>query len=93
MTDFERIRDSVLGYLSEPNRLPWVENISREGTAYAQAYQDFWTAREHLCERFQLDWEDEDLERIMNAVLLVEKDVARGMFDAALTYAEKGRQV
>ncbi|MGM9660836.1 MAG: hypothetical protein ACI3WQ_09585 [Faecousia sp.] len=93
MTDYETIRDSVLGYLSEAYRVPWAENISREGTAYAQAYQDFWTAREHLCERFQLDWEDDDLELIMNAVLLVEKDVARGMFDATLTYAEKGRQL
>ena len=93
MSDFETIRDSVLGYLTESNRVPWAEDISRVGTAYDKAWQDLWTARCHLCQRFAMEWDDADLELIMDAVLLLEKDVARGMFDTALTYAERDRKL
>lgn len=93
MTDFERIRDSLLGYLRSSSRVPWVEDITRVGTAYDKAYQDLWNARANLCRRFGMDWEDADLEAIMNAVLLLEKDVARGMFDAAMAYAERDHQL
>lgn len=87
MTDFESVYGSVLGYLTPESRIPWVEDISREGTPYDRACQELWDAREHLCLRFGLDREDGDLERIMNAVLKLEKEAARGVFDAALVLA------
>ena len=89
MTDFEKIRESLLGHLPEPRRVPWVEDISRVGTAYDKASQDLWTARAHLCQRFGMDWKDEDLELIMSAISHLEKDVARGMFDAAMLFVKK----
>lgn len=89
MTDFERIRDSVLGYLKPSERVCWVEDISREGTDYDRAYQRLLFLRERLCLRCGLQPEDEDMEAMLNAVLDLEKAVARGMFDAAVDYAAR----
>ena len=93
MTDFEKIRESLLGHLSDTRRVPWVEDISRVGTAYDKAFQDLRTARAHLCQRFGMDWKDEDLELIMSAISHLEKDVARGTFDVAMLYCEKDKHL
>ena len=61
-----------------------------EGTALDQAYKDFWTAREHLCERFGIDWEDDDLELFMNGILHLTRDLALRMFYYGMVYVRRG---
>ncbi len=51
------------------------------------AYKDFWAAREHLCRRFGMDWEDEDLELIMNGILTLEQEIGKQMFFCGIRYA------
>ena len=46
MTDFERIRDSALGYLKPSERADWVRDISQEGSDYDAAYQKLMDVRE-----------------------------------------------
>ena len=79
--DFEEIYNDI------------TEQLAREDSDYARAYADFWTARENLCRRFGMDWEDEDLERIMDGVLALEKDLGRRMFDAGMEFAKRGRKL
>ena len=90
MDDFESIYLTATGGLVPEARVPWVKEICGEGTPYAQAYRDFWDAREHLTERFPLEWEDEDLERIMNGIMHLEREVARQMFLNGIEYAKRG---
>ena len=87
MDEFEDIYLSMTGEL-EPG-LPWVENAFAEGTECSRAYQELWAARENLCRRFGMDWEDKDLERIMNAVALLEEDFGRRMFRCGIEYARR----
>ena len=93
MTDFEKISGSVLGYLTPECRVPWAQDITREGTPYSRAYQTIEDARERLCRRFAMAPEDGDLEAVMNALQSLERSVAQGIFDAAIRYAENGYQL
>lgn len=93
LSDFDRIYGTMYAHLVEEYRVPWVQDAWRVDSGINRAYEDFRVAREHLCERFGLDWEDADLERIMNAVLVLEKDVGRRMFDAGVEYAKRGFQL
>ena len=90
MTDFERIRDSALGYLTSEVRVVWVVDLSREGTDYDRAYQKLLSLRERLCRRFGLEPEDEDMEAMVDIAFDLEQAVARGIFDAAVFYATSG---
>ena len=90
---FEKIYMTMSGNIQMSDGVPWVNNAFAEGTAYSQAYEDFWTAREHICTRFGLDWEDEDLERFMNAILNLERDVSIHMFRYGIEYAQRGFQL
>ena len=69
--------------------MEWVENIFVQGTEFNDAYEDLAIARENLCERFGMDMEDEDLERIMNAVLTIEREIARHMFYYGVEHAKR----
>lgn len=93
MTDYEQIRDTVLGYLEEDARLSWADCAAEEGSDLDRAYQQLAAARESLCRRFAIKESDGDLERMMDAVLLLERAVARGMFDAAQAYAKRGYRI
>lgn len=88
--DFEEIFNTVTGDQNEAFRVSWVENVWEKETGFQLAYEDFQEARENLCRRFGLDFEDPDLERFMDGVLKLEKDIARRMFLAGITYARKG---
>lgn len=90
MTDFERIRDSALGYLTSDVRVGWVVDLSREGTDYDRAYHKLLSLRERLCRRFGLEPEDEDMEAMVDIAFDLEQAVARGIFDAAVFYATSG---
>ena len=87
--DFEEIYNTVAGTMSINGGVPWVEDAFAEGTVCSQAYKDFWTAREHLCDRFGLDWEDEDLELFMNGIMCLEKEIARRMFFYGIEYNKR----
>lgn len=82
MTSFEQLYGTVLGYLTPENQLPGVTDITGEGSAYDQAYQNILSARESLCRRFSLSPEDKDLEAIMAAIQTLEKATAQGIFNA-----------
>ncbi len=76
--DFEDIYLTVIGELAED--LPWVREAAGTEAVYVEAWQAIDDARAHLCQRFGMDWEDPDLERIMDAVMKLQRDVARRMF-------------
>ena len=88
MTDFERIRDSALGYLTPEERVSWVSDLSREDTDYDRAYQKLLSLRERLCQRFGL--QPEDMEIMLDAAFDLEQAVARRIYDAAVDYAARG---
>lgn len=87
--DFERIYLKVTGNLCGENDLSWVENAFATDSDFAGGYKDLWRARENLCRRFGLAWEDADLELFMNGVLKLEQDLAWRMFRCGVAYAEK----
>lgn len=91
--DFQAIYDSMHGYLKKEYRIPWVKNVWEEETGFKLAYDDFWTVREHLCQRYGIDWDDEDLERIMNGIMNLDEDLCRRMFQYTIEYAKRGYQL
>lgn len=92
--DFERIFFTLTGDYQHTAAVPWVRNISIEGTDYDQAFQDLWDSRSNIGERFGIIWEeDRDLERMMNAICVIEKNVARCMFEYGIQYAERGFKI
>ncbi len=76
--DFEDVYLSAIGERTED--IPWVSAVSGSRDAYDQAWQDIDHARTRLCQRFNLDWEDPDMETLLNGVMVLEKDIARRMF-------------
>ena len=88
--DFDSIYSTMMGNIRICWAVPWVEDSFRSENGISRAYKDFWTAREHLCQRFGLDWEDADLELFMNGILKLEEEVARRMFLYGIEYAKRG---
>ena len=86
--DCKRILAAVVGAMEAEYPFQWVENAFTPGTKFAKAYDDFWIAREHLCKRFGIDWEDDDLELIMNGIMNLEEDIGRRMFLYGVKYAK-----
>ena len=86
MQNYRDVYDSLTGGLAEEYRIDGVEDISAEGTPYSGAYQAIWDARESLCRRYGMDFEDRDLERIMQAVLTIEEEIARYMFHYGMKF-------
>ena len=87
--DFELIYQKVIGNMKKDTSIPWVEDAFVKGTDFAQAYDIFWEVRENLCRRFSIDWEDEDLEGFMDAVITLERDLAQRMFYYGMVYARR----
>lgn len=90
ISEFQYIYFTAIGQLIPEARVPWVKDITGKGTVYSQCYKEFWEAREHLCERFDLEWEDADLELIMDGIMHVEEAVGRAMFENGIEYAKRG---
>lgn len=57
-----------------------MRSIAGENTAYSKAWQALTDARLSLTRRFDIDFEDKDLEQIMEAVAVIERETALGMF-------------
>lgn len=87
--DFQNIFNVVTGNTAKEEQFAWVENAFATDSDFAGGYKDLWRARENLCRRFGLAWEDADLELFMNGVLKLEQDLARRMFRCGVAYAEK----
>ena len=87
--DFRLIFDAAMGNTQTKLSYDWVENLFESGTGFVKAYAAFWAAREHLCERFGLEEDDEDLELIMNGLLDLEEDLGRKMFFYGVKYAQE----
>lgn len=89
--DFESIFHTVTGNHRFTPGVPWVRNLCAEGTPYSQAYQTLWDSRVSIGERFAIPWEeDEDLERMMNAICDIETAIALEMFRYGMEYAQRG---
>lgn len=78
--DFNAFYETLIGERIPAMRVPGVVCIAEEGSAYSQAYQTLMDARLSLTQRFDMEFEDKDLERIMEAVSVIEKEAARGAF-------------
>ena len=70
--------------------VPWVENIFVKGTPYAEAYQYFWDFRVRLGERFGIEFDDDDFEALMDAIMDVQDEVGQRMFRYGMEYAKRG---
>ena len=84
--DFQTIYNIATGTQYPDPALPWVEDASGPDTEFSGAYREIWLARESLCGRFGLEWHDADLERIMFAILDLERDLAWRMFCYGIRY-------
>ena len=84
---FEEVLCAARGELEGEAALHWVEG---PGETYERACEELWQARRDLCDRTGIDWEDPALERIMNALDTLERDLARRMFRAGIAVARKG---
>ncbi len=65
---------------NDASKMPFCEAGDLSGETYEEAHRKLTEARNHICERFDLNAEDRDLEQIMNAVLQIEQDMARRSF-------------
>ena len=84
MCDFESFYETLTGHREGKFAVPGVACIAEEGSAYSRAYQTLMEARLSLTRRFGMEFEDKDLERIMEAVSVIEKEAARGAFRSTL---------
>ena len=91
--DFEKIYHTLIGTLLPQFRVPWVPNIFIEGTPYDQAYQVFWDARMQMVENYGIEFECDELEDIMNAILDVEKEIGFYMFQMGMEYEKRGHKL
>ncbi len=76
--NFEEIYLTAIGEAAEPLR--WVQEVIGSDDVYLQAWQEIDDARAQLCQRFGMDWEDPALERLVNAILVLEREVGRRLF-------------
>ena len=83
---FEKVLCAARGELVEGLAPDWVEG---PGETYDRACEELWQARRDLCARTGIDWEDTALERIVNALDTLERDLARRMFRTGIAVARK----
>ena len=85
--DFQNIFKIVTGSVDAEYPFHWVKNAFVPGTQFSKAYEEIWNARVNLCQRFDLDVSDDDMETIMNAIMDLEEDLGRRMFLHGIQYA------
>ena len=88
--DFMAIYEAMTG--SDNSEVPWVPNAWAEDTAFARGYELLRQLRESLALRLGIEdfCEDENMESIMDAVLMIQEDLCRRMFYCTLRYVLKG---
>ena len=80
MNNFEDIYETMIGQRVPEAEAAGVVSIAGEGTPYSNAWQELMEARISLARRFGMAFEDKDLERIMAAVTVIERETALGMY-------------
>ena len=83
--DFEAIYETMIGQRIPEAAVPGVENIADGVTPYSQAWQKLLKSRDSLCRRFRIHPEDKDLEQILNAVTVIEREAALAVYRIAHT--------
>ena len=76
---FEIVLYAARGELVEEERPDWVEG---PGKVYNCAWEQLYRARQDICDRTGISWEDPALEQIMDAVDALERDISRRIFYA-----------
>ena len=82
MYDFEAIYETIIGQRIPEAAVPDVEDISMDGTSYSAAREALMKARDSLVTRFSMNPEDRDLECILNAVSVMEREAALAVYQA-----------
>ena len=81
MTVFEEIYNNMIGLYNPEYSMESVENAFTPGSACMLAYGQMRDAYERVCQRLGVvNWEDEDLEIIVNSMETIQKDLCRRMF-------------
>lgn len=93
MNNFEDIYETLIGLREPEAAVPGVESIAVKGTRYSEAWQELMDARIRLAERFGIDFEDADLERIMDAVAVIEREAACAIFHQRVTCGSIGGHI
>lgn len=93
MDDFDLIYSSTTGSLVPGYEVPWIESIFVEGTKYNAAYDRLWAARERLCQRFNIDWDDDDWHELMTGFYGVQMALGKAIFENTVQYAKRGFQL
>lgn len=90
MDDFEEIYEVFAGYREADVDTEWVKCVMAKGTPCADAHNLLWDARVSLCQRLNVDLDDKDISHIMDAVMTIEREMALGMFQCGIEYAQRG---
>ncbi len=91
MTVFEEIYYTMLGDMCPEYALPWVENAYADGSHCDRAYSEMRDAYSRICERLDVEEEDNDLEIIVTNLLDIQKELCARMFDCGMQYV-RGRR-
>ena len=83
----EDIYDSLQGVLIPEARVPWVRNLFLPGSPCDRAYSQMLLAYERLRDRLGVEFEDADVEIIINSLLDIQQLVGYEMFRCGLEYA------
>jgi len=82
--NFESIYETMIGQRVPEYAVPGVENMADGVTPYSLAWRELLKSRDSLCRRFRIHPEDQDLERMVNAVMIIERETARAMYNISV---------
>ena len=85
----EDIYDSLQGVLIPEARVPWVQNLFLEGSPCDLAYSQMLLAYERLRDRLGVEFEDDDVEIIINSLLDIQQILGFEMFRCGVAYARQ----
>ena len=90
MVNKELVFDAVQGATFSPEEVPAVvQDAFEEGTEGEKLLERIYNARERLTERFDLDFEDQDLMEIITAYDDMVRYIAYQMYDYGAAFARE----
>lgn len=89
MENFEEIYDSMAGQLTAEAALPWVENAFSDDSLCQCEYDRMRSAYERVCQRLGGGEDDADLDRMVDALECIQRELCRRMYQLGLEQAEK----
>lgn len=84
----EEVYYSLLGQTVDEYKLTWVENAFASGGECERNYEAVFAAYERLCARLGVVNEDADVERIIDAMLDIQKELCLKMFAYGVLYEQ-----